>query len=206
MLGWLHVISGPSGVGKSTIIRLLMERIRSLQYSISYTSRKPRIDEKDGRDYHFVDRETFVQKIDGGDFVEWARVYDDFYGTAFSSLRDPIERGLDVILDLDSQGALNIRKHFSESTLTYVLPPSLKILSKRLRERATDVEEVITMRIEKASDDLKSCIFYDYILINDDLDETVTEMESIIIAHRCRTSRMLPEIESLFGLSGEPFS
>ena len=110
MSGQIYVISGPSGVGKSTIIRLLREKVTDLGYSISHTSRKPRGNEVNGVDYHFVDRETFSRMIDDGDLVEWAEVYNDFYGTSFSGLRSQIDMGLDVVMDLDSRGAKNIRK------------------------------------------------------------------------------------------------
>jgi guanylate kinase len=200
MSGQLYVISGPSGVGKSTIIRLLRDRIKHLGYSISYTSRKPRKNEVDGVDYHFVERDTFIRKIEDGEFVEWAEVYRDFYGTAFFGLRAQLNRGLDVIMDVDIQGAKNIKEHFKESVQSYILPPSMEVLKKRLRKRATDDEKVMNERIEKASEDIKTCVFYDYIIINDDLNKSVAQMESIITATRCRKSHVLPRVQELFGL------
>lgn len=195
MPGQLYVISGPSGVGKSTIIELLRKRVTDLGYSISHTSRRPRNKEVNGVDYHFVDRETFNRMIKEDALVEWAEVYHDLYGTSFSSLRDQTERGIDLVMDLDSQGAKNIKAHFENSILIYVLPPSLEVLEKRLRDRATDDEEVIDIRIEKAFRELKECAWYDYIVINDARHKAVGEVESIIISERCRRSNRLSIVE-----------
>lgn len=189
MYGQLFVISGPSGAGKSSIVKALLSRTEGLVYSISHTSRRPRGREKNGIEYHFVDAGTFNRMIEAGAFVEWAKVYDEFYGTSFSGLEGQTGSGLDVLLDVDSQGARNIRKHFENSVLIYVLPPSLEILEKRLEGRGTDDEGVIKARMEKALDDMDNCLWYDYIIINDDLEKAITEAKSIIISERCRTAR-----------------
>jgi len=192
MPGQLFVISGPSGAGKSSIVNALLGRTDGLVYSISHTSRRPRGTENDGIDYHFVDSKTFNRMIEAGAFVEWARVYDDFYGTSFSSLEGQTGSGLDVLLDVDSQGARNIRKHFEDSVLICLFPPSLEILEKRLRGRGTDDEGVIKARMEKALNDIDNCLWYDYIIINDDLEKAITEARSIIISERCRMARQAP--------------
>ncbi len=189
MYGQLFVISGPSGAGKSSIVKALLSRTEGLVYSISHTSRRPRGSEQNGIEYHFVDAGTFNRMIEAGAFVEWAKVYDDFYGTSFSGLEGQTASGLDVLLDVDIQGARNIRKHFENSVLIYVLPPSLEILEKRLEGRGTDDEGVIKARMEKALDDMDNCLWYDYIIINDDLEKAITEAKSIIISERCRTAR-----------------
>ncbi len=189
MPGQLFVISGPSGAGKSSIVNALLSRTDGLVYSISHTSRRPRGSEKNGIEYHFVDKGTFNRMIEAGAFVEWAKVYDDFYGTSFSSIEGQTGSGLDVLLDVDSQGARNIRKHFEDCVLIYVLPPSLEILEKRLKGRGTDDEGVIKARMEKALTDLNNCLWYDYTIINNDLEKAITEANSIIISERCRTSR-----------------
>ena len=189
MPGQLFVISGPSGAGKSSIVNALLGRTDGLVYSISHTSRRPRGTEKEGVDYHFVDKGTFSRMIEAGAFVEWAKVYDDFYGTSFSSLEGQTGSGLDVLLDVDSQGAGNIRQHYEDSVLIYVLPPSLEILEKRLKGRGTDDEGVINARMERAALEVKNFEWYDYLIINDDLKKAIAEARAIIISERCRTAR-----------------
>ena len=200
MSGRPYVITGPSGAGKSTIIQGIRKRVTNLGYSVSHTSRNPRRTEVNGVDYHFVSRETFTKMIDDGAFVEWAEVYHDLYGTSFASLEKPLKKGFDVLMDLDSQGAKNIREHFKDSILIYILPPSLGVLEKRLRDRALDDEEVIENRLEKARKELKTCLWYDYIVINEDIDQSVKEVESIIISERCRKENRLPMVKEIFGL------
>jgi guanylate kinase len=198
--GRIFVVSGPSGSGKSTLIRGVRQRVPDLGYSISHTSRPPRGKEKDGVEYHFVSKETFQKMIDNGEFVEWAEVYQELYGTSVSSLKSQITIGLDVIMDIDVQGARNIRDHFKEAILVYVLPPSLEILEKRLRERGTDDEKAIRTRLKKAAKEIKNCVSYDYLLFNDKIEEAVEELKSILIAERCRKSVRLSKAQTLFNL------
>ena len=200
MSGQLYVISGPSGVGKSTIVQQLRNSVKDLAYSISYTSRNPREKEVDGVNYHFVDRETFEKMIQEKAFVEWAEVYDALYGTSLDILQKQRSQGLDVVLDMDSQGAINIRKHYEESTLIYILPPSLEILDERLRGRGTDAEEVIQSRFEKAIREIEQCVDYDYIVFNEEIDRAVEELTCIILSHRARKSRRLPTVEKIFDM------
>ncbi|HEJ84175.1 MAG TPA: guanylate kinase [Desulfobacteraceae bacterium] len=200
MPGQLYVISGPSGVGKSTIIKILRERVDGLGYSISHTSRRPRPGERNGVEYHFVNPETFEGMIEKGAFVEWARVYDHFYGTAFTSLEDQVNRDLDVLLDLDPQGGGRIREAFPGSILIFILPPSPQALEERLRGRATEDEGVIRARLEKARREIRECLHYDYLIFNLDLGRAVTEAASIITADRCRKVRQLPKLEKTFDL------
>ena len=198
MSGQLFVVSAPSGAGKSTILAAVKKRAPSLGYSISHTTRKPRGDEKNGVDYHFVDDRTFTRMIDEDAFVEWARVYDNFYGTASSSLQAQISSGLDVLMDVDIQGGQNIKDRFPDSVLIFLLPPSLEELERRLRKRGTDIEPVIKARMESAAEDIKNCMWYDYIIVNDKLEKAINETQSIIISKRCATSRQLPEVKRLF--------
>jgi len=192
----LFVISGPSGVGKNTIIRAVMQKVDGLSYSVSHTTRKPRNGEINGRDYYFVDEKTFKKMIEDGLFVEWAKVYSDYYGTSFSSIREKLAEGKDVILDLDVQGGMNIRKHFKNSSLIFVIPPSIEELKRRLRKRGTE-DEIIEKRLSNIEFELKMAERYDYIVINDSLERAIKEMEAIIIAERCKTAKRLELVRSL---------
>lgn len=198
--GRIFVVSGPSGSGKSTLIREARQKVPDLGYSISHTSRPPRGKEKNGVEYHFVSRENFQKRIDSGEFVEWAEVYQDLYGTSVASLRSQITAGRDVIMDIDVQGARNIKDHFKDAILIYVLPPSMEVLEKRLRERRTDDEKTIRTRLTKAGMEIKNCVSYDYLLFNDQLDQAVEELKSILIAERCRKSVRLAKAQTLFNL------
>jgi guanylate kinase len=197
----LYVISGPSGVGKSTIITQIIKGVKDLGYSISHTSRSPRGKEEDGVHYHFVERKEFRRMIESNAFVEWAAVYDDYYGTSYASLKDRMDQGLDVVMDLDILGAENVKNHFKDAILIFVLPPSLEELEKRLKERATDDKIVIEERLKKVNAELKACVNYDYIVFNEDLKTTVLEVESIITSVRCLTSKQLPLAEKIFRIS-----
>ena len=200
MSGQLFVISAPSGAGKSTILMTVRQRVPGLGYSISHTTRKPRGDERNGVDYHFVDDRTFTKMIDEDAFVEWAKAYDNAYGTSSSGLQDLTASGVDVLMDLDIQGGRNIKNRFPDSVLIFLLPPSLEELERRLRERGTDNEPVIRARMEMAADDIKNCVWYDYIIVNDKLEKAIDETQSNIISNRCVTARQLPEVKRLFDI------
>ena len=200
MKGRIFVISGPSGAGKSTLIKSLRERVDSIGYSISHTTRSPRANEQHGVDYFFVDTPDFKKMIDNNAFVEWALVYDDYYGTSYGTLEEKINAGLDIILDIDIQGAKNIKNKIDDCRLIFILPPSREILEKRLRARATDHTDAIEKRIGQATNELINCKWYDYLVINDDLEKAVKELESIILADRCSNNRILPEVEIRLGI------
>ena len=198
--GSIFVVSGPSGVGKSTIIKGVRESVSMLGYSVSHTSRKPRGAEVDGVDYHFVNRDTFAGMIARGEFVEWAEVYSDYYGTSVSGIEGPTSQGLDIIMDVDAQGARNIKSHFEKSVLLYILPPSMEELEKRLKARRTEDEEAVQRRLGKAFKEMKNCLWYDYLIFNDELIRAVEEVRSVILAERCRRFRRLPKAREAFGL------
>jgi guanylate kinase len=193
----LFVFSAPSGAGKTTIVSELRQQVPSTGYSISHTTRAPRKDETDGVHYHFVDEKTFRNMIDAGGFVEWAQVYGNYYGTSFAGIDEQMAGIDDIILDLDPQGAKNIRKHYDDAVLIYVLPPSMDVLKKRLTGRGTEDEKDLEMRFQKAIMDMKNASWYDYLIINNDLETAVQQACSIITSQRCRTSRQLDKMKEI---------
>jgi len=198
MSGRLYVISGPSGAGKSTIIHHVMKGIPDLGYSVSHTTRQPREKEVDGQDYHFVDKQTFQRMIREGDFLEWAEVYNDLYGTSLSGLHRRLDMNMDVVLDVDVQGAGNVRRKFEDAVLIFLLPPSLEVLEKRLRNRATESESGFRNRTEKALLEIRESRDYDYIVFNDELMDGVKRVVSIILAERCRSRLLFPKAVEIF--------
>ena len=198
MAGTLFVISAPSGGGKSTIAAAVRQRVEGLSYSISHTTRPPRKGEQDGVDYHFIDKTTFTRMVEEGAFLEWARVYEDLYGTSLRGVRDLTASGADIVLDVDVQGGRNIKARFPASVLIFLVPPSLNVLEDRLRGRGTDEERVIRNRMNQAMDDIRNCVWYDYIVINDRLDQAIQETQSIILSMRCQAKRRLPQVKRLF--------
>ena len=196
MKGKIFVISGPSGAGKSTLIKGVRERIDNIGYSVSHTTRNPRSGEQNGVEYFFVDKPAFREMINKNAFVEWALVYDDYYGTSYGTLEEKLNSGLDIILDIDIQGAKNIKEKINDCMLIFILPPSRKILEERLRSRATDNADAIEKRIGEATNELTNCRWYDFLIINDDCEKATKELESIILADRCSNNRILPEVET----------
>lgn len=200
--GKLFVISGPSGAGKGTIVSRVREDLgpdRAV-LSISMTTRDPRPGEEDGKQYFFVSKEDFQKKIREGGLLEYAEVYGNYYGTPRSYVMENIENGRDVILEIDIQGALNVKKAFPEGILIFVAPPSLSVLRDRLTGRNTDAEDVIRLRLSKAVSELSHIPAYDYLIINDVLDEAVKKTESIFISEHMRVSesrmgRLMAEYE-----------
>jgi guanylate kinase len=198
MQGHLFVISAPSGAGKTTVSRALESAVKGLSYSVSHTTRRPRKGEKDGRDYLFVSHKTFDTLVKEDAFVEWARVYNEFYGTSVASIEVKLAKDNDVLLDLDVQGAGNIKKIFKDSTLIFLLPPSEKTLMDRLTGRGTDSDRVIKTRIQMAREEIRNCAWFDYIIINDDLETAIEEARAIIVAERCRPVRQMEKVKKLF--------
>lgn len=203
MGGQLFVISAPSGAGKSTILNAVRAQLGGLAYSVSHTTRDPRGEEADGLDYYFVPPSDFRNMVERGEFVEWAEVYGHLYGTSLAELNRLLRRENDVTLDVDSQGARNIRRHFSNSVLIYILPPSLEELESRLRERGTDDESVIRSRMREAVREIQNCLWYDYVVFNDKLGTSVEEVQSIIVSERCRTPRREDAVRRRFPLEEE---
>jgi guanylate kinase len=188
MAGILFIISAPSGSGKSTLVSQLRTLVEGLDFSISYTTRAPRGSEEDGREYHFTTRDEFERMIAAGDFLEWAEVFGNYYGTAVAALAHAKQAGKDLLLDIDVQGALQIMKKRSEAVSIFIMPPSPKILEMRLRNRsvAENVasEMVIQKRLAEARNELKQIWDYKYALVNDLLDQAVSEMRAIVLWER----------------------
>lgn len=187
--GILMVISSPSGAGKTTLTRRLAQTY-NLHFSVSYTTRSPRPGEVNGRDYHFVTNDEFQRMIDAQEFAEWAVVHGNRYGTSIGTVNRAIEDGIDCLFDIDHQGGRNIRKQWEQdSVLVFVLPPSLEELERRLRTRATDSAEVIERRLAVARKELSHYHDYDYLVVNDELDQAFTELSSVYVAARCARHR-----------------
>jgi len=195
MAGILFIISAPSGSGKSTLVTQLLTLVERIDFSISYTTRPPRGSETDGREYHFTTREEFERMIAAGDFLEWAEVFGNYYGTAVSALAQARDRGHDLLLDIDVQGALQVMKKLPEAVSIFILPPSPQVLEMRLRNRSQaehmTIESVIERRLHEAHEELKHLPSYRYALVNDVLDRAVTELRAIVFNARIATGDVL---------------
>ena len=185
--GLLFVVSAPSGAGKTTLCRALTDSLENLTHSISYTTRKPRPGEIDGRDYYFVTEERFRNMVGSGDFAEWAQVHSNLYGTSRRVLDEMRTDGTDVILDIDTQGAGQIKEKCQDAVFIFIMPPSLEILEERLRHRKSDNEDEIKKRMRRARDEIRDYTMYDYIIVNRDFERALAELRSIVLAERCRT-------------------
>jgi guanylate kinase len=181
-VGQLFVLSGPSGVGKSSLRQGVRKRFPQLAYSISYTSRPARQGETEGKDYHFVSLETFLAMKDSGAFVEWAQVHGNYYGTSRAQLTKHLRHGRDVLLEIDVQGAQQVKEQFPHACFIFVLPPDGETLKKRLMERGTEEGNVVEARLQNSSRELLEASWYDYTIVNDVLEEAVEELAAIILA------------------------
>jgi guanylate kinase len=201
MAGILFIISAPSGSGKSTLVNELRRLVPELEFSVSYTTRAPRGSEKDGLEYHFVSRRQFEEMIHRGEFLEYAEVFGNYYGTARRYLQEAAARGQDMLLDIDVQGAAQVKSRVKEAVSIFVLPPSRNVLEKRLRNRSLSegvaADEVIERRLLGAQKEIENSRDYDYILVNDVLDQSVDKLKAIVSSERARRSgRALTDQES----------
>ena len=202
--GILFIISAPSGTGKTTLCKQLAANLPGLWHSISYTTRKPRPGEEQGRDYYFVEEQTFQEMVARNDFVEWAHVYGHLYGTPWKSLTEKIDQGVDVLLEIDVQGAMQIKKRFEDSVSIFILPPSMTVLKSRLQIRASDTPEEIQRRLHKVKEEVWSYREYAYIVRNEDLALSLRDLESIFWSERLKTKRLnMTWLESNFILDDE---
>jgi guanylate kinase len=188
--GLLFVVSAPSGTGKTTLCKELISLVSGLRHSISYTTRQPRPGEVHGREYFFIDEARFHQMAHRNEFAEWAPVYGHFYGTPRQGLMEMLDQGSDVLLEIDVQGAMQIKKKFDDAVYIYIMPPSIEALQTRLLQRAGDTPQEIERRLQKAREELWSYRDYYYIVRNDDMKQALRELEAIIVAERIKTKRL----------------
>jgi len=192
------VVSAPSGAGKTTLCHEVRSRVPGLYYSVSYTTRAPRNGEVDGTDFHFVSDAEFEAMRDRDEFAEWAIVHNHFYGTPARALEGALTRGLDVLLDIDTHGARQLRQRYPDSVSVFIMAPSMAELEARLRERNSDAPGEIMQRLVRARQEIAAWRHYDYLIINRDVKEAVDQLATIIEAERCRTSRLtlrFPDVE-----------
>lgn len=185
----MFIISAPSGVGKSTIVRTVLARDPQLRFSVSYTTRSPRPGETNGVDYHFLSRGDFEAGIREGRFLEWAKVFGNYYGTDRRKVEAWLSEGVDVLLEIDVQGARKVRATDLAATTLFILPPSLDVLEQRLRRRGTETEDVIQKRLDAAREEIRQAPWYDYVVVNDVLEEAVADVLAVIRAARCARGR-----------------
>ena len=188
MRGKTFIISGPSGVGKSTVLKALFRERGNMYFSVSATTRAPRPGETNGVEYHFLTKEAFVQMLGESGFLEHAEYVGNHYGTPAAPIRNCVENGQDSLLDIEVQGARQVKECMPEAISIFVVPPSFAELERRLRGRSTDTEEKILGRLERAKKEMRSAIEYDYIVVNDTVEQAVAEILSILTAEKCRTA------------------
>jgi guanylate kinase len=195
--GLLFIVSAPSGAGKTTIVERLVEQTPDLRMSRSYTSRHARDGEVDGVDYNFVSRDRFEAMIEAGDFLEWADVFGNLYGTSAADTEHVLESGTDLVLVIDVQGARKVRRRGLETTAIFVMPPSLQVLEQRLRGRSKDSDEAIRRRLAVASQEVAAFREYEFVVVNDELTSAVDRLRSIVVAKRAELERMRARSEDI---------
>ncbi|NTU43140.1 MAG: guanylate kinase [Nitrospirales bacterium] len=202
--GSLFVVSAPSGAGKTTLCQKLCEILPGISHSVSYTTRSPRPGEIDGVHYTFVDQGEFRSMVAGGEFLEWAEVHGNLYGTSRGRVEASLMEGADIILDVDVQGARQIKEKLPDSILLFILPPSMEVLQERLTGRQSDSEEVIRRRIMRAKEEISEYKRYDYVIVNDLFDDALRELFAIVTAERARIGTIDHEwIEDIFLKEGQ---
>jgi guanylate kinase len=188
-VGLVFIISAPSGTGKTTLVREVIQQLPGLQFSVSFTTRLPRPDEREGEDYHFVSHSAFQKMVEKNEFLEWAEVLGNRYGTPRPDLKKMELEGVDLVLDIDTQGAKKVTREIAQPVLIYLLPPSLRVLRERLINRGVDSLERVKFRLSNAKRDMQEAYGYHYVIINDSLEDALEKLKSIIVAERCRRGK-----------------
>ena len=191
------IVSAPSGSGKSTLVNALMEHVRGIRFSVSYTTRAPRGAERDGESYHYISREEFERRIRAGEFLEHAEVFGNYYGTHRSYVDAAANAGFDLLLDIDVQGAMQVMEKLPDAVTIFILAPSREVLEQRLRKRSEDPEETIQRRLREASEEVRFAGRYSYALINDDVAESVQNLVSIVRAERVKRERLRAKLDPI---------
>ena len=204
MSGNLFIISAPSGAGKTSLVQALLNINPQIDLSVSYTTREPRHGEHDGKDYHFVSREVFLGMMARGEFLESAEVYGNLYGTSQTWISRETEKGRDILLEIDWQGAAQIRRLFPECISVFILPPSLEALEQRLKGRGKDKDEVISKRMAAVREDVAHVAEFDYVIINDNLNEALRELNAVVLATRVRCAGQLSRHQALINQLQNP--
>ena len=195
--GLLFIVSAPSGTGKTTLVEKLVQVLPNLRMSRSYTSRAARPTERAGVDYNFISRQEFQRRINAAEFLEWADVFGNYYGTCLTDVEQMLDAGQDVVLVIDVQGARQVKARGVDHTAIFVMPPSFEVLEQRLRGRSSDSEEQMQRRLDTARSEASSYVDYDYVVVNDYLEPTVVRLQEIIAAERSRSHRMKPVAERI---------
>lgn len=200
----LLIISSPSGAGKTTLTHRLLQEFPELRFSVSHTTRQPRANEVDGQDYHFVDDQTFQKLVDEGSFAEWAEVHGHRYGTSVAEItKARVSHKHGVLFDVDYQGARQIKEKFPEAVGVFILPPSMEELRRRLDGRGSDDEESRRLRFRKAREEIEHYPFFDYMIVNDELQQALAELRGIVLAEGCRQWRVAARAEALLARSSQ---
>lgn len=193
--GLFIVLSAPSGAGKTSICKGVLKMLPNVRFSVSYTTRPPRPGEENGKDYYFISKQEFKKRIVEGEFAEWAENYGYLYGTSGKAMKDFLERGCDLILDIDPRGAKELMKNYPEGIFVFILPPSIDELKVRLRRRGFEEKEVIERRYKRAMGEIKEIIWYDYVIVNDSLEIAIDNLRSIYVAEKSRRERLAEKIK-----------